>query len=436
MCKINYYLKGVPSTSNLLELKLNRLKDYQKELDKPRAIILSISNHGSRNLYSTGRFISLKQWNKENQSIKFAVDLNQKSIDDRLWLEAKKLEVEKFILQRNSEQRPFSNEEISRMLDKDLKPRKSESESLINKLEFFLANYKIKNGSPLRDNTKKKFKTLIKKHWVTFQEGEVQYVPERYTLEWVEDFRQYIVDIGCTDNTLCKYIEALKIFLRYFKDKGDRINLDFDKIKVYEYEQEINILLVEELKHLANWNFVQPTHNIVRDIFIFQCYTGARYSDIETIKLEDIIQIKEKKCWKYISKKMNDQQVTAPLHDSTIVILEKYKDLKTPLPRLSLKTMNETLKILAEIVGFTRTVKKIAFSNGVLSERYCPLHEIISTHMARKTFISISLQLGLPEQFVKAVSGHKDDRSFRKYVNLANEHLNPVSKAWDKLNSL
>jgi integrase len=431
MSKVNYYLKGAPSIAKLAELKAKNLKEYNKQIDILRPIILSVSINGNRDILSTGKFISLKNWHKPSQSIKLSVDLSQVSREDKFWLESKKLQIERFIIHRNSEQLIVRKEDVYKLLDRLIIKEKKECTTWQEILELFLLEHKTKNGHPLKPNTKKKYNTLIKMHLFGFLHGEISFYPIEYTNDWIEEFRQYLLDEGCNDNTLCKYIEALKTLFKFLMDKGWVLNVDLSKIKTFEYEQEINILTFDEIKQFGSWIFSNISHEKVRDIFLFQCYTGARYSDIEKMTYAEVVTINGKKCWSYIPKKTNDQPIITPINENALNILMKYSELGTPLPRLSNKTMNETLKVVAEITGLERVVKKISFSRGTITETYCPLHRIISTHMARKTFISLSLQMGIPEQFVKAVSGHKDDKSFRRYVNLANEHLNPVLQAWD-----
>lgn len=432
MCKINFYLKGVPSAQNLEVLKANNFRKYNEEIEKLRPIILSVFNHGTRHLISTGKFIALKNWQQTSQTIKNSVNSTQESLEDRIWLNSKKTEIEKFIIKSNSDKKNVSKGDISKILERVENKKANGSDTLLDKLDYFLSKYKTKKGTPIKDRTKQKFNTLVKTHWLAFQNNDLRFYPEKYDLSWVDEFKNYIINKGCNDNTLNKYIEALRTFLRFFMDEGENIQINLSKIKTYEFEQEINILKNEELMHLESFLFDKRCLEQVRDIFVFQCHTGARYSDIESIANEDIIIINGKKCWSYISKKMNDQKIVVPITMTASKILDKYKDLPTPLPRLTLKTVNETLKDLAKIAGLSRTVKKVTFSNGKMTEKYYPLHNIISSHMARKTFISLSLQKRIPEVFVKAVSGHKDDKSFRRYVNLANQHLDAVLEAWDK----
>lgn len=435
MSKVNYYLKGVLSTVKMKVLKSENSKEYLKQMEIPRQIILSIASGGRRETFSTGKTISLKNWNKQTMSIKLGVDLPLRSQEDKIWLESKKVEIEKYLFKQKSAHLNWKRDDINSILERDVFIRRSDSESLIKKLDIFLAEHKTHKGVPIKENTAKKFRTLVNIHWIGFENGSERYTPQRYSYEWVEEFRQFLFNSGCTDNTVCKYIEGLKTFFKFFLSKGDFINIDLAKIKTYEYEQVINILENNELKRLEDWEFYNKYHDRVRDIFLFQCYTGARYSDIEKISHDEIHAEGSQSCWTYVAKKTNDLQIDVPLHLRARRILEKYSALDTPLPRLTNQTMNETIKVIAEELGLNRQVKRVTYKNGVLSESYSPLYEIISTHMARKTYISLSLQMGVPAQFVKAISGHRDDKSFNRYVNLAKSHLMPVAQAWDSIHS-
>jgi hypothetical protein len=55
-------------------------------------------------------------------------------------------------------------------------------------------------------------------------------------------------------------------------------------------------------------------------------------------------------------------------------------------------------------------------------EGYVPFYEVLTTHVACKSYITNSLIIGVPERVVKEVSGHKSEKDFRRYVNLANSY--------------
>ena len=62
-----------------------------------------------------------------------------------------------------------------------------------------------------------------------------------------------------------------------------------------------------------------------------------------------------------------------------------------------------------------------------------PKHELISAHTARKTFITVSLELGMTAEEVMKVSGHNTYKSFKRYVNVTKERTRrAMSNAWEQ----
>ena len=60
-----------------------------------------------------------------------------------------------------------------------------------------------------------------------------------------------------------------------------------------------------------------------------------------------------------------------------------------------------------------------------------PRHDFITNHVARKTFITLSLELGMNSEEVMAISGHKDYKSFKRYVDITDQRKKLVmNKAW------
>ena len=113
------------------------------------------------------------------------------------------------------------------------------------------------------------------------------------------------------------------------------------------------------------------------------------------------------------------------------VIIEKYNGTAYPLPRLTNQYVNRELKNIGKAVGLDRKVKVIKYRDNVREECFCLISDIISTHMARKTFISNSLQYGIPERAIREVSGHKDEKSFKRYIKVTEQF---VKKEMDKWN--
>jgi len=156
------------------------------------------------------------------------------------------------------------------------------------------------------------------------------------------------------------------------------------------------------------------------------CWTGQRYSDIEKIKREDIYTEKGgQKVWDLIVEKTGER-IIIPIITYADKILEKFKNDPYPLPRITNQRMNQYLKTIGRIAEFHQTIKIIKYYNDNKQEFYEPLRQHLTTHVARKSYITNSLILGIPERIVREVSGHKDEKSFRRYVNLAKSYKNQV----------
>lgn len=430
MSKVNYYLKNAPSDEALQALRKQNRKAFHEAMNVKRAIIISVAHNGKRETFATGKFIQLKFWNKAEKRIKYVVETPKDSLSDREWLDAKKLEVEKYLKTSRTEHRSPSKEEIRVIIIGNTKPSEVEN-SLGEILQQFFREHKTGKGASIKPNTKKKFTTLIK-HIGSYQ-GNNFFSPNQYTTKWVETFKTYLsINLELNNNSVSKYIMALKTFLSHFKRIGLFIPASLSEIKTTAHEQNVIILQKEELQILEELVLENRTQEQIRDIFLFQCYTGARYSDICLINRDAISDFDGRKVWQYTSEKTN-QRITVPIVGIANDILEKYKDLPTALPRYTNQFANRELKKIAKRGKLDRKISTVDYYDNLKKENWYPLHEYISTHMARKTFISLSLQMGVEERFVREVSGHKDERSFRKYVNLNNAHINAVASAWEKM---
>ena len=80
------------------------------------------------------------------------------------------------------------------------------------------------------------------------------------------------------------------------------------------------------------------------------------------------------------------------------------------------------VKDLGKLVKFNFPVKKNKYYNGIAKVETLQFFEVMTPHVARKTFITNSLILGVPERVVKEISDHKDEKSFRRYINLADSY--------------
>jgi integrase len=232
-------------------------------------------------------------------------------------------------------------------------------------------------------------------------------------------------DVGLSDNTVAKYLKTLKTIVRFYINKGEINYFELSSIASKEREGSIYVLSIKQILHLQNLNVENEALSNARDVFCFMCWTGQRYSDIEKIKRDDIIKRNGDLYWEFITSKTSEP-IQVPLLEYAVSILKKYEDEDMPLPVVSNQKMNDHLKILGKKADFNEAVKVIQYFDGREQESYLPFHEILTTHVARKSYITNSLTLGVPERVVREISGHKDEKSFARYVKLAESYKNKV----------
>ena len=162
----------------------------------------------------------------------------------------------------------------------------------------------------------------------------------------------------------------------------------------------------------------------VRDIFLLGCYTGMRYSDFKRIKAsnvsDNLITIRE------VKDKSKTLQI--PITDRVREILEKYN---MELPVISEQKFRDYLKEVFKIAGFTKLSTRSKKIGKRVYEEEVPMYELISTHTARRSFITIMLNSGVPDKAIMKITGHKSINNFQVYYRPSNEVLSDfMSDVW------
>lgn len=210
--------------------------------------------------------------------------------------------------------------------------------------------------------------------------------------------------------------------------------------KIPNYKKEVSteriFLTVAELEKIVKVELSEHLSR-VRDAFIFSCYTGLRYGDLKNLKP---VQIKERSGYKIIelipeksrSMMSSVKRVEVPLLGSATDILERYSGGFASLPVLSNQKMNEYLKEIAEKAELNENVQTVIYQNGLPIIKIVKKWTLVTTHVARHTFATLSLIKGVPLEILQKVLGHKDLKTTMKYAKIVDEYKNAVILgAWE-----
>ncbi len=186
---------------------------------------------------------------------------------------------------------------------------------------------------------------------------------------------------------------------------------------------------------------------ISKDMFVFGCTAALRYSDLMNICVKDIEEHSGSSFLRFKSVKTGTD-VTIKLPDFACAIFKKYATRKKPRQKLfspiSLFRFNKNIKSIGQLAGWTNSVGKYRSQNGEQKEikdvtgklfRFC---DLLSSHVMRRTGITVLLMLEMPEYLVRKISGHTaSSASFFRYVNFAQSYITTeIDKAHEKLLSL
>jgi integrase len=268
--------------------------------------------------------------------------------------------------------------------------------------------------------------TITKNHLTAFVKFKFNSNDIEFTdlnLEFIKDFEFYLRTVrNCSNNTTLKYIANFKKIVIRAIDKEIILKDPFKNFKGRKTKMVKKP--TQELYELERHYFTIDRLNVVRDVFVFQCYTGLAYIDAYQLKRTDIKDGIDGNSWIMSERQKTGSPTNVPLLPQALKIIEKYKEHPicmqrgTVLPVSSNQKMNEYLKEIAILCGFPFT---------------------LNTHMARRTFGStVTLNNNVPINVVKEMLGHASVKQTEAYaiteqktigreMSLLNKRLNKTS---------
>jgi len=279
------------------------------------------------------------------------------------------------------------------------------------------------------DSTYEKF-AAVKNHLTNFREGlTFEFFDER----GLNDYISYLRDVKEMRNTtIGKQLSFLKWFLRWAFKKGVHQNNAYDsyKPKLKSTQKKIIFLTWDELNRLREFKIPSNKQALerVRDVFLFQCFTGLRYSDVFNLHRSDI-----KGDHIEVTTVKTSDSLIIELNNHSKAILDKYKDVAFEndkvLPVITNQKMNDYLKELAEMAGIDEPVRQTYYKGNERIDDVTPKYALLGTHAGRRTFICNVLALGIPPQVVMKWTGHSDYKAMKPYIDIADDiKANAMSK--------
>lgn len=363
-------------------------------------IFQRITIKGKRMDNSTGKYIVPTNWNPETSKMK-GTSQEARLINNHLeYLKVNIFTIEKKLIANNLE---ITIENLKLQLVGEVKHKRT-------LLPIFLDhNNKIKEliGSEYAPGTYERYQTSLKhtKEFLLWKYNLTDIEITKIDHAFIADYEFYLRSVRkCANNTAVKYIKNFSKIIKIciandWLDKNPFVNY---KSKVKEVERVY--LSEEELQTIIEKEFVSERLNLVRDLFVFSCFTGLAYIDVKNLTKSHISIGIDGAKWIFTHRQKTESASKIPILPYTQMIIDKYEDHPQSsnsnrlLPILSNQKMNAYLKEISDVCGIN---KELTF------------------HIARHTFATtITLTNGVPIESVSKMLSHKNLRTTQHYAKV------------------
>lgn len=254
----------------------------------------------------------------------------------------------------------------------------------------------------LRPNTIKNHRTSLK---VLKEFGNIVTFTD-LTVERIREYDEWLHKRYKNQTSIHFHHKELKVYVNEAKRAGLIKQNPYDMVQIKKGKSDRRRYLEEwELEQIKTAKMPNASLTRIRDVFVFQCYTGLAYADLVKFDFSKVVV----RNGKYIvrdARQKSDEIFYLVLLSPAIEVLKKY-DFKLPI--ITNQQYNLRLKAVAD---------------------YAEIEKNLTTHMARHTFAGICINNGIPIETLAQMMGHTDIKTTQIYARIFNK---TVESAFDRL---
>jgi integrase/recombinase XerD len=379
------------------------LKPFRKDKIKKSVCVRIIYNRTKAEM-STGLRTTEEDWNQIREQFKRSSSKNQKlaELEEKIFRAKHELDDRGQII--------HAKEIIEAMLGK--------SKMNVRLVEWFESyiSYKEEEGIVAKSTIKKYKNTLQHLKLFVKEVGKPNVSLLDTNLLIVNEFDEFLKNRSWNEYgekmvlaTINKHHSRLRTVLNAAIKKGVLFLNPYSNFKLSFPQGKREYLTSEELERIKCLDLHNnSTLDKTRDVFLFSCYTGLRYSDAMALSMNEVIRVSGKQYLR-IDQVKTDERREIPLLGQAITIIEKYRLSKDRivkdrvLPRMSNQKINHYLKLIATIAE----IKK-------------PLTHHIARHTCATTIL---LDNEVPLETVSHWLGHNNVRTTQIYAKISHANL-------------
>ena len=363
-------------------------------------IYLRITIDGKRTEISTKRTIEIKKWSVEaNKAIGRTEEIRELNayLDS---LVSKVYQCQRDLIQDNKEV-------TTETLKNKFLGIEENQVTLINLFKDHNKQVEKLIGNGYSAGTLERYKTVCKhlqefmKHTYNVSDFRLNKINHKF----ITDFEFYLKsERECAHNSTIKYIKNFKKIVRIAIANDWIVKDPFLNYKVQLKEVKREFLSEEEMQTMLEKDLHTHRLELVRDIFIFCCYTGLAYSDVKKLSKDSLVIGIDGEKWIKTNRTKTGTRSSIPLLPPAIKILKKYENSPLSvskgvlLPVLSNQKSNAYLKEIADLCGIKKN---------------------LTTHLARHTFATtVTLSNGVGIESVSKMLGHTSIKTTQHYAKI------------------
>jgi len=409
---------------------------FREKSDKEQTIYLIVRNKNDKLVYSTGLKLNSKYWNKEKMRVKNVTIVKDRDIINNQ-LDRLNFEINSFIIDETRKGNGLNIQKLKSFVAILTGKETEQPKRLFPFIESYIEKSKHrsneKTGKNISPSTIEKYNNTFFHlqnfaKYKKYKGGEVDF--NDITIAFYMDFTEYLKHVAnLATNSIGKQIAILKMLMRVAYDMGLTNNKDFQspRFKVLTEDSENIYLDYSELERLFMLDLSNNERlDKVRDLFLIGAFTGCRFSDIVNIKPENV---KDK--FVEVEQIKTGKKVNIPLHPVFKSIWEKYGGV---LPvSISNQKFNDYIKEVCQLAEINEPTSKSITKGGKRLIMKFQKWEMVTSHTARRSFATNLYKSGFPSISIMAITGHKTETSFMKYIKVTpDEHAKLLAEHWAK----
>ena len=377
--------------------------NYVNKEGKTSVMLRIYLNNERLSLGSTGIAITASQWDKDKERIKgrttdaLSTNLQLNNIASGLQAIFRKIEM--------------SDDLSLERIKSEFLGKKDEIDTLMQLFEKHNTDISKQVGISVSKATLQKY-NVCKRHFSDFldkqyKRNDLKLTELTYLV--IREFDLYLrTVVGQNSNTATKTMKTFKTITLLGQKMGVLLHDPFINHRFHLEPVNRGFLTDEEILLIANKEIGIPRLELVRDIFIFSCFTGLAYIDVSNLTPDHIITLGDKQ-WIMTQRQKTSVETNILLLDIPKAIIDKYCDNPAYpkrenklFPILSNQKMNAYLKEIADLCGIKKN---------------------LTFHLARHTFATMSLSKGVPMESVSKMLGHTNIKTTQIYARITNKKI-------------